>query len=128
MTLRSLSHFKLPLAFLLALSIAGCANWDELGAEKKTPLPGQRKALFPEGIPGVEFGAPPTQPGNSNIAINRNSPQQQSTDEVQAQQQSGERQEQPRERAGTQPKQKQPARTAARKKSTDEEDPWMETR
>lgn len=121
MTLTSLSRLKLPLAFLLTLAIAGCANWEEL-AERKTPLPGQRKALFPEGVPGVEFGAPPPQPSNSNIAINPGSMQPGQSPEQQA--------EQARERPAAQPqqRQKQTARTAARKKSTDSEDPWMETR
>lgn len=57
----------LPLAF----GIAGCETLDKLNpfAEKQAPLPGERQALFPEGVPGVEFGAPPPQPANSNIPI-----------------------------------------------------------
>jgi hypothetical protein len=57
----------LPLAFALA----GCETMDKYNpfAEKETPLPGDRRPLFPEGVPGVDFGAPPPQPSNSNIPI-----------------------------------------------------------
>lgn len=33
-------------------------NLDILGVSKKKPLPGDRKALFPEGVPGVTQGIP----------------------------------------------------------------------
>jgi hypothetical protein len=33
-------------------------DWDLLGAGKK-PLPGERRAVFPEGVPGVPQGVPP---------------------------------------------------------------------
>jgi outer membrane biosynthesis protein TonB len=57
-------------AALLALLIAGapalsgCADFDldkldVLGLNKKKPLPGERHALFPEGVPGVTQGVPP---------------------------------------------------------------------
>jgi hypothetical protein len=57
----------LPLAF----GVAGCETFEKLNpfAEQQTPLPGARKPVFPEGVPGVEFGAPPPQPSNSNIPI-----------------------------------------------------------
>lgn len=63
----------------LALGVAGCETIDKLNpfAEKQTPLPGERQPLFPQGVPGVEFGAPPPQPTNSNIPIqpaNQNPP------------------------------------------------------
>jgi hypothetical protein len=51
----------LPLAFALS----GC----EAFGEKETKLQGDRRPLFPEGIPGVQFGAPPPQPTNSNVPI-----------------------------------------------------------
>ena len=58
----------------LGLAVAGCETLDKLNPfeEKQTPLPGARKPLFPEGVPGVEFGAPPPQPSNSNIPIPAN--------------------------------------------------------
>jgi hypothetical protein len=57
----------LPLAF----GVASCETFEKLNpfAEQQTPLPGSRRAVFPEGVPGVEFGAPPPQPSNSNIPI-----------------------------------------------------------
>jgi hypothetical protein len=51
----------LPLTFALA----GC----EAFGEKETKLQGDRRPLFPEGVPGVQFGAPPPQPTNSNVPI-----------------------------------------------------------
>ncbi len=59
------------LAVPLAFGVAGCESMQNLNpfAEKQTPLPGERRPLFPEGVPGVEFGAPPQQPANSNIPI-----------------------------------------------------------
>jgi hypothetical protein len=51
----------LPLAFALT----GC----EAFGEKETKLQGDRRPLFPEGVPGVQFGAPPPQPTNSNVPI-----------------------------------------------------------
>lgn len=57
----------LPLTF----AVAGCETFEKLNpfAEQQTPLPGARKPVFPEGVPGVEYGAPPQQPSNSNIPI-----------------------------------------------------------
>jgi hypothetical protein len=56
---------------ILALPVfsAACADFD-LFEEKKTPLTGERKAMFPAGVPGIEYNAPPPQPTNSNIPIN----------------------------------------------------------
>jgi hypothetical protein len=55
----------------LSLGVAGCETFEKLNpfAEQQTPLPGARKPVFPEGVPGVEYGAPPQQPSNSNIPI-----------------------------------------------------------
>lgn len=44
--------------------IAGCADFDPdkldvFGLNEKKKLPGERKALFPEGVPGVNQGIPP---------------------------------------------------------------------
>src|SRR4051794_40326934 len=59
------------LAAGLALALAGCETADmfdkvqesvqdfnPFGANKK-PLPGDRRAVFPEGVPGVQQGVPP---------------------------------------------------------------------
>jgi hypothetical protein len=54
-------------ALLLALALGGCdsfdpldkfQDWDIMGS-KKPPLPGERRAVFPEGVPGVAKGVPP---------------------------------------------------------------------
>lgn len=62
----------LIVALALGFAVAGCAqsqdavdgvqnalhNFNPFGSNKK-PLPGERKALFPEGVPGVQQGVPP---------------------------------------------------------------------
>jgi hypothetical protein len=58
---------RLAIAALL-LSAAACEDSD-LFAEKEVPLPGVREPLFPNGVPGVDYNAPPAQPSNSNIPI-----------------------------------------------------------
>ena len=60
------------LAFCRSLR-AACADFDFL-EEKKTPVTGDRKALFPAGVPGVQYDAPPPQPTNSNIPVNTHLP------------------------------------------------------
>jgi hypothetical protein len=45
-------------------ALAGCSsfdpdNWDFFGLNEKKKLPGDRKPLFPEGVPGVSQGIPP---------------------------------------------------------------------
>jgi hypothetical protein len=62
------------LAIALAFGVAGCESLDswhefELFGKKKTPIVGQRQAVFPEGVPGVQYNAPPAQPTNSNVPI-----------------------------------------------------------
>jgi hypothetical protein len=87
-------------------------------AEKQTPLPGARKPLFPEGVPGVEFGAAPPQPTNSNIPI---SPAIATPEQPPAQAQIEQR---PQPAA-----QPQPARPAASKSKTgNPDDAWDGTR
>lgn len=63
-------------AVLLApfsLGLAACETLENLNpfdeSSKKTPLSGQRRSVFPEGVPGVQRNAPPTQPTNSNIQV-----------------------------------------------------------
>jgi hypothetical protein len=57
--------FSVPVLFA-ALAVAGCTafdpidmmqDWDLLSSKK--PLPGERRAVFPEGVPGVPQGVPP---------------------------------------------------------------------
>jgi hypothetical protein len=53
---------------LLNLGLAGCANFDPdkfdlesldvFGWSKKKPIPGDRKEVFPTGVPGVQQGVP----------------------------------------------------------------------
>ena len=56
-------------ALSLAFATAGCESMDidKLNpfAEKEKKLPGTRAAVFPEGVPGVDYNAPPPQPANS---------------------------------------------------------------
>jgi hypothetical protein len=52
----------------LPLALTACADFDMFD-EKKTPLAGERKPIFPGGVPGVNYNAPPLQPTNSNIPI-----------------------------------------------------------
>jgi hypothetical protein len=51
------------------IAMAACNQFD-LFEEKKTPLAGERKPLFPAGVPGVNYNEPPQQPTNSNIPVN----------------------------------------------------------
>ena len=111
------------LALSIGLAIAGCETLDKLNPfEQKTPpLPGTRKPLFPEGVPGVEFGAPPPQPSNSNIPIPANTTpaeaQQRATPEARAPEAA---------RAGPAAP---PAQSSAKtKKSGDSGDAWSGTR
>jgi hypothetical protein len=62
------------LAIALAFGVAGCENLDswhefEFFGTKKKPIQGDRHAVFPEGVPGVQYNAPPSQPTNSNVPI-----------------------------------------------------------
>ena len=68
----------------LSLGLAACETLEDMNPfdEKKTPLAGDRRQLFPQGVPGVQYNAPPTQPTNSNIQI---PPQQQLPDNPDAQ-------------------------------------------
>src|ERR1700686_4287018 len=52
----------------LGLALGGCADFDldkigdkldPFGLTKKKPLPGERKDVFPSGVPGVSQGVPP---------------------------------------------------------------------
>ena len=54
-------------ALSLAFATAGCETLDKMNpfAEKEKILPGARAPVFPEGVPGVDYSAPPPQPANS---------------------------------------------------------------
>lgn len=54
----------LSLLALAAPALSGCANFDPdnldiFGLNEKKKLPGERKDVFPEGVPGVSQGIPP---------------------------------------------------------------------
>lgn len=72
----------------LSLGLAACETLDNLNPfeDKKTPISGDRRALFPDGVPGVERNAPPQQPTNSNIQIPTQQPTPDSNPEAQTQQ------------------------------------------
>jgi hypothetical protein len=100
----------LALVLALASGVAGCENLDswhefEFFGKKKKPIEGQRQAVFPEGVPGVQYNAPPAQPTNSNLPIDL-----------------------PPAAAATEPAPDAPGpRTAARTKSKSD-DPWSGAR
>lgn len=66
----------LRLAFLLLPLVAAACEDSDMFAEKKVPIPGVRKELFPGGVPGVDYTQPPIQPSNSNISVNTEVPKQ----------------------------------------------------
>jgi hypothetical protein len=64
------------IAAALALPAGGCVNFDPVDMfagdwfSTKKPLPGERKPLFPEGVPGVSKGVPPDlMKGNQAAAL-----------------------------------------------------------
>jgi hypothetical protein len=63
--MRRLPRAALWLSLVLAApALSGCANFDPdnldiFGLNEKKKLPGERKDLFPEGVPGVSQGIPP---------------------------------------------------------------------
>ncbi|MDF2996126.1 MAG: hypothetical protein K0R27_1763 [Xanthobacteraceae bacterium] len=64
---RRLSRLALVAAALgLALTAAGCETLDALNpwGDKDKKLPGARTQVFPEGVPGVDYNAPPPQPAS----------------------------------------------------------------
>ncbi len=108
---------------LLPLLIAACEDSD-MFAEKKVPLAGPRKELFPGGVvPGVDYNQAPIQPSNSNISVNTEVPKQLLRDEPTAP--PPEAQQQPsRARAA----QQKPAPRRASTKNADPDDPWAGAR
>lgn len=110
------------LVLSLGLGLSACESMDKMNPfkEKEVPLAGERKPLFPEGVPGVQFGAPPSQPTNSNIPINPPA----AGDQEQSQQQMPP--EQPQQARAPQPA-PQPA-TKSKSKGGDPNDAWSGTR
>ena len=95
-----------------SLGLAACETLEGLNpfdeASKKTPLSGDRKAVFPGGVPGVQSSAPPQQPSNSNISINQMQPQN----------------PEPAPEAAEQPPQQQPQRNQKKRANAADDDPW----
>lgn len=113
----------------LALGVSGCESMDKYNpfVEKQTPLPGARKPLFPEGVPGVEFGAAPQQPPNSNIPISPSIASDAQPGQPQSPEQGGQTAAPAQSAPPPAPAQQQPARTA-RSKTGDPNDAWSGTR
>jgi hypothetical protein len=68
-------------ATICALPLGGCVNFDPIDwmagdwFSNKKPLPGQRRELFPEGVPGVSKGIPPDLiKGNQAAALQDEAP------------------------------------------------------
>ena len=63
--MRASSQIVMLAALALAIPVlAGCTNFDPdkldvFGLNEKKKLPGERKDLFPGGVPGVTQGIPP---------------------------------------------------------------------
>jgi hypothetical protein len=118
---------------MLAPALAGCEAMEKLNPfiEQKTPLPGERKPLFPSGVPGVELNAPPQQPQNSNIPINAMIGEQDpdrpvAEPEPQADERSAAKSP---PKAAAKPAPKQTSKSASRPASRpDADDPWVGTR
>ena len=52
--------WSIVIALAAAFGLAGCESLDlESIWNSKKPLPGERRAMFPQGVPGVEQGVPP---------------------------------------------------------------------
>jgi hypothetical protein len=125
MPLRYSPIYGALLVLSIGLGLSACESMDKMNPfkEKETPLPGERKQLFPEGVPGVQFGAPPSQPTNSNIPINAPA----AGDQQQSQQQQAQPQPvQPQQARAPQPAPPQPAKSKS--KTGDPNDAWSGTR
>jgi hypothetical protein len=66
---------NLLLAVALSLGVAGCETaldiFDKLdfASSSKKPVPGERRPVFPAGVPGMETNAQPAQPTNANVPL-----------------------------------------------------------
>lgn len=70
---RVLPAVRLALALGLALAASGCETLDKLNPfdQPKKPLSGTRQQVFPEGVPGVDYSRPMSQPSNANAPIDQ---------------------------------------------------------
>ena len=86
--MQSLKLFLLPIIGLTAgLTLGGCSSWDPTDLADfltpKKPLPGERRAVFPEGVPGVPQGVPAeltkgyqeSQPAQASVAAAPDKPE-----------------------------------------------------
>jgi hypothetical protein len=70
--MRRMSRILLLVSFAAVMPVlAGCSNFDPdsldvFGLNEKKKLPGDRKAVFPEGVPGVSQGIPPQYMAGAN--------------------------------------------------------------
>jgi len=121
--LRYRPFFGALLVLSLGVGLSACESLDKMNPfkEKETPLPGDRRPLFPEGVPGVQFGAPPQQPTNSNIPINAPA----AGDQQQSQQQQMQPQQPQQARA---PQSAPQPATKSKSKGGDPNDAWSGTR
>jgi hypothetical protein len=109
---------------VLPLMLAACEDAD-IFAEKKVPLPGVRKEVFPGGVvPGVDYNQPPVQPSNSNISVNTEVPKQLLSDEPAAPPPP----EQAQPSRGRAAQQQKAAPRRAGTKNADPDDPWAGAR
>lgn len=113
--------FRFAILVLPLFFIAACENMDFL-AEKKTPLSGARKELFPSGVPGVNYNQPPPQPSNSNIDVNTEVPKNLLVDEPVKPPPAP---EPPKAKAAQQPRSAPPRSTA---RNNESDDPWAGAR
>ena len=66
---------NLLLAATLSLGVAGCEStadiFDKLDfwSSAKKPVAGERRAVFPTGVPGIETNPAPAQPTNANVPL-----------------------------------------------------------
>lgn len=89
-------HRCVAMAFLAAagLGLGACEQMADLIPDSKKPLPGERKLLFPEGVPGVTQGVPPELMRGNQQAQGQTAPGQAGAPaDPQAQQQPAEQQQ-----------------------------------
>jgi outer membrane biosynthesis protein TonB len=83
---RAFRHLATAALLAAATGLGACENLADMIPDSKKPLPGERKLLFPEGVPGVTQGVPQEllrnsqqldgQPAQAGIATPPAEPQQ----------------------------------------------------
>jgi outer membrane biosynthesis protein TonB len=89
-------HRCVAMAFLAAagFGLGACEQMADLIPDSKKPLPGERRLLFPEGVPGVTQGVPPElMRGNQQVQGQTAPGQTAAPADPQAQQQPAEQQQ-----------------------------------